>query len=259
MLLAFAAVVLIPIALLALGIRQDITRRLSNEYQVRVDSVVEVIREDLGLESAGINERLASLENALLNDQRFRLAVAGLETEQTYLANYAANAMRLTGLSVLHIQNSEGRIISSGSDRDLFALGRRESFMVGDQTFTLIGGITVDQAFLARLARDRAITVSLRYPGGEMSSIRLKPDTTRDDAAAAVGELDVPLIHSRAGGSIEDVQARLRVTQSMAPLRALLRSADSWFLATAAGTGITALVLAVWVSSRISRPLADLA
>ena len=44
-LLAFAAVVLIPIALLALGIRLDITRRLSNEYQVRVDSVVAVIGE----------------------------------------------------------------------------------------------------------------------------------------------------------------------------------------------------------------------
>ena len=253
-LLAFAAVVLIPIALLALGIRLDITRRLSNEYQVRVDSIVAVIGEDLGLESAGIGERLGSLKNALLNDQRFRFAVAGLETEQTYLANYAANAMRLTGLSVLHIQDSEGRMISSGSDRDLLALGRRDSFMVGDQTFTLIGGIAVDPAFLARLARDRAIVVSLRYPSGEMSSG--KPDETAD---AAVGELGVPLIHSHAGRSIEDVQARLRVTQSKAPLQALLRSADSWFLATAAGTGITALVLAVWVSSRISRPLADLA
>ena len=253
-LLAFAAVVLIPIALLALGIRLDITRRLSNEYQVRVDSVVEVISEDLGLESAGIGERLGSLKNALLNDQRFRLAVAGLETEQTYLASYAANAMRLTGLSVLHIQDSEGRIISSGSDRDLLALGRRDSFMVGDQTFTLVGGIAVDPVFLARLARDRAIVVSLRYPGGEMSSG--KPD---ENADAAVGELNVPLIQSRAGRSIEEVQARLRVTQSKVPLQALLRSADSWFLATAAGTGITALVLAVWVSSRISRPLADLA
>jgi len=255
MLLAFAAVVLIPIALLALGIRQDITRRLSNEYQVRVDSVVEVIGEDLGLESAAIGERLVSLKNALLNDQRFRLAVAGLETEQAYLANYAANAMRLTGLSLLHIQDGEGRVISSGSDRDLLALGRRDSFMVGDQTFTLIGGIAVDQAFLARLARDPATAVSLRYPGGEMSSS--KTDSGGKDAA--VGELDVQLIHSRASGSIADVQARLRVTQSMAPLRALLRSADSWFLATAAGTGLTALVLAVWVSSRISRPLAALA
>ncbi len=55
------------------------------------------------------------------------------------------------------------------------------------------------------------------------------------------------------------MQARLEVTQPLTPLRALLRSADSWFLLTAAGTGVTALLLAVWVSSRISRRLAALA
>ena len=47
LLLAFAAVVLIPVALLAFGLRQEMTRRLSEEYQLRVDRVVEVIREDL--------------------------------------------------------------------------------------------------------------------------------------------------------------------------------------------------------------------
>jgi signal transduction histidine kinase len=258
LLLAFALVVLVPIALLALGIRQDITRRLSDEYQVRVNSVVEVIGEDLGQEAAGIGERLASLKTQVVDDGRFRLAVAGLETERKYLADYAGNAMRLTGLSMLQIQDGEGRIISSGPGRDQLALAKRESFTVGDQRFTLVGGTAVDQALLARLARDRAIVVSLRYPGGEMSSVGSAPDSAAA-ADAAVGELDVPLIRSHADGSIENVQARLRVTQSMAPLRALLRSADSWFLATAAGTGITALVLAVWVSSRISRPLADLA
>ena len=258
LLLAFALVVLVPIALLALGIRQDITRRLSDEYQVRVNSVVDVIGEDLGLEAAGIGERVASLKTQIVDDGRFRLAVAGLETERKYLADYAGNAMRLTGLSMLQIQDSEGRIISSSPGRDQLALGKREAFTVGDQRFTLIGGIGVDQAFLARLARDRAIVVSLRYPGGEISSVGPAPESATV-ADAAVGELDVPLVRSHADGSIENVQARLRVTQSMAPLRALLRSADSWFLATAAGTGITALVLAVWVSSRISRPLADLA
>jgi signal transduction histidine kinase len=45
----------------------------------------------------------------------------------------------------------------------------------------------------------------------------------------------------------------------LTPLRALLRSADSWFLFTAIGTSLTALLLAVWVSSRISRPLTELA
>ena len=73
--------------------------------------------------------------------------------------------MGLTGLSLLQIQDGEGRILSSGPERDLLALARSESFSIGDQTFTLTGGIAVDEAFLARLARDREIVVSLRYPG----------------------------------------------------------------------------------------------
>src|SRR5262245_3516793 len=119
LLLAFAAVVLIPIALLAFGFRQEMTRRLTDEYQLRVDSVVDVIREDLGRESAGISDRLASLESALVNDNRFRLAaVADVESEREYLLDYAGTAMRLTGLSMLQIQDSEGQIISSGHFRN---------------------------------------------------------------------------------------------------------------------------------------------
>src|SRR6185503_16733779 len=51
----------------------------------------------------------------------------------------------------------------------------------------------------------------------------------------------------------------LEVTQPLTPLRTLLRSVDAWFVLTAAGTGVIALLLAVWVSSRISRPLTALA
>ena len=58
LLLAFAAIVLIPMALLAFGVRQEMSRRLSAEYQQRVDSVVEIIREDLDRESAGIRRRI---------------------------------------------------------------------------------------------------------------------------------------------------------------------------------------------------------
>src|SRR5436190_21575035 len=119
LLLAFAAVVVIPIALLAFGLRQEMARRLSEEYQLRVDRAVEVIREDLARESASVAERLASLESALLNDNRFRLAaVAGVESERNYLLDYAGEAMRLTGLSMLQIQDSDGRIISSGHFRN---------------------------------------------------------------------------------------------------------------------------------------------
>jgi signal transduction histidine kinase len=287
LLLAFAAVVLIPIALLAFGLRHEMIKHLSAEYQLRVDGAVEIIREDLARESAGIAERLASLESALLNDNRFRgAAVAGVESERGYLLDYAGTAMRLTGLSMLQIQDSDDRIISSGhfrnehgraepglasalqsargvafvttrgAEREFLALARAESLVIGGRTFTIVGGVAVDNAFLARLARDRAIVVSLRYQGGELSTAPRKTDTTDD---SAVGQLELPVIRTGAGRPLDVVQARLEVTQPLTPLRTLLRSADSWLLLTAAGTVVTALLLAVWVSSRISGPLAALA
>src|SRR5688500_10957486 len=104
MLMAFGVVVLIPLALLAFGLRHEMTRRLSAEYQRRVDTVAEIIQEDLERESAAISERLASLKAALASDNRFRsAAVAGLESERAYLLDYAGTAMGLTGLSMLQI------------------------------------------------------------------------------------------------------------------------------------------------------------
>jgi signal transduction histidine kinase len=286
LILAFAVVVLIPIALLAFGLRREMARRLSQEYQLRVDRVVATIREDLDRDSAGIAERLASLVNALANDNRFRAAaVAGIETERGYLLDYAGTAMGLTGLSMLQIQDGEGRIISSGHFRNehgrlepglaaaligargpalvatrtaehaLLVLGRAQSFQLGDRPFIIVGGVAVDQEFLGRLARDRATVVSLSYPGGTLSTAGAS-DATPD---VAVGELQLPLIRAGGGTPGEVVQARLHVTQSRSPLRALLRSADAWFLGAAAGTAIAALLLAVWVSSRVSARLTALA
>jgi signal transduction histidine kinase len=287
LLLAFAAIVLVPIALLAFGVRQEMSRRLSAEYQQRVDNVVEVIREDLDRESAAIAGRLSSLEAALQNDNQFRLAaVAGVETEREYLLDYAGAAMRLTGLSMLRVQDGEGRIISSGhfrnehgrveaglaqalnarqgpalmtvrgAEREFLALARAHSFSIGGQRFALVGGEAIDEPFLTRLARDRAIVVSLDAPGARPLSVPSPPVSTQD---SAVGELALPLVRSGSGPPLEITSARLRVTQPLTPLRALVRSADSWFLITGAATVGVALLLAVWVSSRISGPLEALA
>ena len=119
LLLAFGAVVLIPLALLAFGLRYEMTRRLTEDYQVRVDSVVAVIQEDLQHESADIQVRLTSLKSALVDDNRFRAAaVAGVDSERNYLLDYAGSAMSLTGLSMLQIEDEDGRIVSSGHFRN---------------------------------------------------------------------------------------------------------------------------------------------
>ena len=299
MLMAFGVVVVIPLALLALGLRLEMTNRLTEEYRVRVDTVVEVIKEDLQRESADISARLLSLKSALVTDNRFRLAaVAELESERNYLLDYAGSAMRLTGLSMLQIEDANGRIVSSGHfrneygrveagltaklaktlkdapsgvallttrspEREFLSLVRSESLQIGGRTFTLIGGVAVDEAFLARLARESAIAVSLSYPGGGFSSTPEQTSASAQEAAdAAVGTLEVPLIRMTEIGAespLEVATARLQVTQSRAPLRELQRSVDSWFLGTAVSTGFAALLLSVWLSSRISKPLADLA
>jgi signal transduction histidine kinase len=194
--------------------------------------------------------------------------------------------MRLTGLSMLQIQDSDGRILSSGhfrnehgrsepglaaalgsagsvalvatrgAEREFLALARARTFLLSGRSFTIVGGVAVDETFLARLARDRTIIVALHYPGGDLSTVPEQADVEED---SAVGELLVPMVQPGAGDRSDVVQARLAVTQPLTPLRTLLRSTDSWFLLTAAGTGVTALLLAVWVSSRISGPLTALA
>jgi signal transduction histidine kinase len=67
------------------------------------------------------------------------------------------------------------------------------------------------------------------------------------------------VIRTVSDGTAKAAEARLEVTQALTPLKTLLRSTDSWLFTTAAGAGLFALLLAVWVSSRISGRLAALA
>jgi len=292
MILAFGVVVLIPLALLAFGLRHEMTRRVTEEYRVRVDSVVAVIKEDLQHQSADLSARLASLKTALLDDNHFRAAaVGGVESERIYLLDYAEKAMRLTGLAMLQIEDEDGKIISSGHFRnehgqvesglpealavalkrgpngialmgtrspageEFLSLVRSETLQLGGHTFTLIGGDAVDKPFLASLARDPAIVVTLNYPRGGLSSATQL--ATTDDSE--IGLLEIPLIRMGSEPPFEVVSAKLQVTQSLARLHDLQRSVDSWFLWTAVSAAIAALLLGVWLSSRISKPLADLA
>ena len=155
-------------------------------------------------------------------------------------------------------------------DRRFMALTRAEELRLGGRRFALVGGVALDDRFLRRLARDREVAVSLLYPGLSISSDpMLEPVLAQISAPPAggalvgledriVGRLEVPVI--RDDGEVPLVPlAHLLVTHSLAPLRALQSRVDSWFIGTATATAVAALFLAVWLSSRISRPLAALA
>ena len=301
LLVTIAAVALVSLAVLAFGLRREVAIRLAADYERRVEATVTAIEADLRLEADGISERLVALRDVLQVDNRFRLAaVTKAGAERRYLLDSAGTAIGLAGLSTLQIQDEDGRIVSSGHfrnehgrlvptlaeslivepdgvvfvtvrtpERGFMALTRGVALPVGGRRFTLVGGVTLDHRFLQRLARDREVSVSLLYPGLEVSSnaalAERLPGMTAPAAGdelglgdVVVGHLVVPVVG--ADGRVPTVaQAAVLVTHTRDSLRSLHRRVDSWFIGTAAATAVVALVLAVWLSSRVGRPLADLA
>jgi signal transduction histidine kinase len=279
--LGILVAVLLPLGALAYGVRREMERRLTAEYEGRVGSMASVVDADLDRESATVAARLAALASELVRSDRFRLAaVRGEPTSRRYLLDYAGEAMSLSGLSLLQVQDSAGKILSSGHFRNefdrlqpelprlltrvgtkalirtrtpeapLLALARVDSFVVGGKPFTLVGGIEARSALLGRLARDGELSVALVYPGQEPGPL---------PGARVLRELRLPYLDLLSASAITVDTARFLVTQSLATLEALRRSVDRWFLVALALTVAVSLIVAAWLSSRISRPLRDLA
>ena len=279
LLLGFGAVVLVPLTVFGWRIRAVMTNRVTAEYQQRVAALVSVIRADLDRQSAGIALRLGALRDAIVQDNEFRRAtVQG--GDRSHLLDYAGDAMRLAGLSLLQIQDETGRIVSSGHFRNEYdqsdpalprllaaapagtalveartaeapflALARVDSVRVRGRLFTLVGGMAVDSTFLARLTPDSELTVAVALPSDTSSAV--------DPATQVVGALDVPFVTP--GDSARLLPARIVVSHSLASLAALRRGVALSFLLAVLVTGLIALLLASWLSTRISRPLTELA
>ncbi len=274
--------VLLPLGALSYGVRQEMERRLTTEYEQRVGSMAEVIETDLVREGATVGSRLSALISDLSRDNRFRLAALQDDAaSRRYLLDYAGSAMRLSGLSMLQIQDSTGRILSSGHFRNefdqlqpqlpallatapgsmtlvrtrtpetpLLALARVDSFRVGGRRFSVVGGVAAEARLLDRLVRDRDLAVDLVYPGREPVS---------SSGARVLREIPLPYLDLLSGTGVDLDTARFLVTQSLGTLEALQRSVDRWFLLAVGLTVAAALALAGWLSSRISRPLRELA
>ena len=294
LLVAFLAAGLLPMMVLALFIRDEMTDRLTAQYERRVESLVRVIEEDLAEENAAVGRSLAVLRDAAANDNRFRrAAVDGVEEERRYLLDYAEGAMRFAGFSMLQIQDETGRIVSSGHFRNdydrvepelprllastadaaaivearapeasFLALARVDSFRVGNRKFTIVGGSKVERRFLERLSRNAGMAVALVHPYGMLEGP--SDDAPRGAKASAkasggneiVREFSVPFIDPQFNAVR---RADFRVTHDLSELRALRDSIDRWFLFTLAATVVLAVLLASWLASRTSRPLVELA
>jgi signal transduction histidine kinase len=278
--LATSFAVLVPLTVLALGVRSEMDRRLNQESRRRGATAVQALGTELARERERVVGRLAALVKDLSTDNRFRLAAVQGETgSRTYLLDWAGGAMRLSGLSLLQIQDSSGRILSSGHFRNeydrlrpelpdfllatgdapslvrvrtaespLLALAAAERFAVAGRRFVLVGGIAAEDRFLRRLDPDPDLSVALETPDSA---------GTQGTGAQVVGSISLPFLDAP-GASATDT-ARLVVTRTSGTLAALQRGLNTWFLVSLAVTTLLALALAAWLSRLISRPLTELA
>ena len=154
--LAFVAVLLIPLGVLAFGVRREVERRVTAEYDRRVHVLAAVIEDDLRRQSGDVAARLGALRDELAGDNRFRLAAGQRDPgARAWLLDYAGGAMHLAGLAVLLVQDSAGRVLSSGHFRNEF--DREEPALprllaAASDTLAVVRARTAETDFLA-LAR----------------------------------------------------------------------------------------------------------
>jgi signal transduction histidine kinase len=266
--IAFGLIALVPLVGLAIGVRREMDARLTAQYRSRVLALIAVTRSDLAQTSTAVGARLASLRDALPDDGRLRTALRD-PSERAYVLDYAGQAMRMTGLDMLQLQDEHGRILSSGHFRNEYdrldpapprllaggaalvnartpdgprlVLARMDSARIGDRRITLVGGIAVDSAFLGRLRTDSTLPVSLVLPA----------DSAPVDAVA-----DIPFpFETNDSLAI----ARFVISHPSTELDALRHSVDQWFAAAVALVAIAATLGAVALATRVGQPLARLA
>ena len=285
LLLAFAAATLISLSLLAVGIRSQVTSRITAQHARRVDALARVAMQDLARQNADISARLHSLVGSLADDNRFRLAVQGAPGDRSFMLDWAGGAMQVTGLSMLQLQDDAGRILSSGHFRNEFdrlepqlprllagaanqptvvkvrapegpmlVLARVDSTHIGTRLLTLVGGVTIDRSFLDRFARDSEVTISLVTPDDTIAS-----DSTKGAVAGLVTGTEQLSYISALGDSMQVAPARIVVTHASGELEALRHDVDRWFAVALAVAALAGLALAFWLSAGLSRPLAALA
>lgn len=280
---------LVPIVVLAVGIRREMTKRVSAEYVRRVQALAGIVRGDLARERAGLDRRVRALVDQLEADNRFRVAILEPGEERRYLLDVSGELMRLGGLDVLQVQDSGGRILSSGQFRNDFdrldpglpravlatdtipviarfrtaqetflALVATDTLTIGGRRLTVTGGTRFDESTLGRMARDPGLAVSL-----VTADTVLAPDTaaqrllsaTDQPANAVVARIPVAWIP----GNGDAGDAAVVITQEVAGLAGLRRGVDRWVLGVGGASLLLVLVAGLWLSARVTRPIRDLA
>ena len=206
LLVGFLVVVLVPLAVLALGVRTEMRKRELAQTERRAQVVAGIIAADLADAHTAVGSALSAIATGLADDPAFRAGVLrGEGLGRGYVIDYAAPAMRASNLAMLQIRDDSGRILSSGhfpaefdrvdtalpaalsaldepalvatttAEGTLLTIARVDSVRIGGRVLTVIGGHRADQRFLDRLAAGDETGVILTLPDTTLASTGAPP------------------------------------------------------------------------------------
>ncbi|HXD23141.1 MAG TPA: HAMP domain-containing sensor histidine kinase [Gemmatimonadaceae bacterium] len=277
--LGMVAVAVIPLAILGYGVRREMTARLDADAAHRVDAVRAALASELATTIAADRARLQSLASDLSADNRFRIALTNEESaDRRWLLDWAGGSMKLADFAILQLQDSAGRVLSSGQFRNDFdrvapalphsiasspagaavvnartpdgsvrALTTLATFAVRGERFTIIGGAAFDSARVARLSSDGTVAALLELGRG----------SPPNDAVVADS---LPYLDEAATGTASGTAvAHFVLIPDAGPTRALKAGVVRWLLLTLGGTLVLAVIVATLLGRVVSAPINDLA
>ena len=291
LLVAFLVVVLVPLAVLAVGVRNEMNVRVVAQSDRRAQALAGVIADDLAATDSAVGTAVAAVAAALPDDAEFRAGVLRSgSSDRAHVLDYAGKAMRASGLSMLQIRNDSGRIVSSGhfpaefdridsllpralalahrptllatrtAEGSLISVARVDSVSLGGRPFTAVGGRVVDQHFVDRLAGGAELGVVLTLPHATIRSRRAGDSSAVDTLPRMEHVRVIPLPYLDAttdqaapGG------AEVAITRSLGDADELRRSVDRWIVVAFLVATAAAILVALWLAALLSRPMEELA
>jgi signal transduction histidine kinase len=139
------------------------------------------------------------------------------------------------------------------------ALAKVDSAVVGGRLLLVLGGVDFDRVLLDRWDWDDHLSVTLEGAVVEPPDPEAVSPAPNQSAQMVVRELPVLYLAADDTGRRRATAASVRATHSLVPFTSLARTVDGWLLVALLVTLLAALGVAGWVSSRLSRPLTELA
>lgn len=288
----------LPLAVVILLSGREIGSRFQERDDELVAARMRSALTDLESRNLSLAVLLDALAEAVRGDNRFRLALTGHAPEDhAYLDDYALRQSSLMRLDVLWILDEAGNLLSSapltgargtqapllptllantaegralmeirGANGPFLSLVRARPLDLGDRTLQLVAGARLDRSQLTAWRQRDGLDAALVWPGGALAATAAFEELCRDLGApdrivyalqrqgAIVHRESMPFI---AGGDLQS--AWLIMTADQSDLHGFLAAvrARLWLLMVLAA--LVSALLAIGLTSRLTRPLAELA